>query len=299
MNSWLIFALLAPVFWAFGNTMDSALRKHFVKNDQALTWWLSITRIPFIIILTLVFGFEIPSKTAVVWILFGGVLWMAPFVLYYMAMEFEEASRIALMLLSVDIFTVILAFVMIGEKLGGLEFIAFAFILLGGIFAAFKRVESKWHFSKAFWLIGLASLIWALADILFKKFTISFSGFWQAFNLYLIGGLLPGLFMIVLPKKRKEIFSHFRGLDMRSWILLTINQLIAIIGTIMFAYALTIGKASLTAVILGIQPLFVILWTCVLSRMIPEVEMENFKKENLILKGASLLFIIAGLWFLG
>lgn len=295
MNSWIAFSVIAPLCWGFGNVLDAALRKKFIQSDTALTWFLAVTRLPLIIIFLAIYGVEIPSIPTAFWIIIGGILWMCPFVWYYMAIKFEEPSRVILLNQMVNIATFVAAFFMINERLNGAEFAAFAALLAGGILAAFKRISGRWHFSRAFWLIMLASIFWSLSDVIFKKYAVEFSGFAPAFSLYLLGSFLPALFALPLKKQRTGLFAHFKTLSPHGWRLLILNQIISLIGTAAFAYALTLGKASLTTVILGTQPLFAILWGFVLAKFIREVEPEDFRAENLILKAGSFALIIAGL----
>ena len=62
-----------------------------------------------------------------------------------------------------------------------------------------------------------------------------------------------------------------------------------------FGYALTLGKASLTTVILGVQPLFVFLLGVVLGPIIPSFHLEDTSRKALAFKGISFALVIGGL----
>ena len=83
MNTWLLFALLAPLLWGLTNVIDGALRRHFVKSDWALTWMVAVTRLPFVILFFLIGGIEIPSIFVILVMFLGGVLWTFPMLFYY------------------------------------------------------------------------------------------------------------------------------------------------------------------------------------------------------------------------
>ncbi len=298
MNSWFFFALLAPFLWGFTNVIDGALRRHFVKSDMALTWWVAITRLPFVIFFFVIAGIEIPNALVIVFMFLGGILWILPLVLYYKVMEFEEPSRVVLLMQLVPLFTLLIAFFALQERLTPGQIVAFALLIGGGGIASLKRLEGVWHFSKAFLLMILATFFWASSDVIFKKFEPAFSTFLAAFAFYFLGSFLTSMIMIAHPHGRKNILKHFTKLPARAWWLLVIVQVVGISGSISFAYALTLGKASLTAVLIGIQPLFVLGFGMLLSLFIREIRKEDLSKQALLLKGISFALILIGLVFL-
>ncbi len=122
--------------------------------------------------------------------------------------------------------------------------------------------------------------------------------FLGAFAIYFSGSSLCSLIMLLIPRGRALITKHFSALPLRGLGILLFNQAIGITGTFTFAYALTKGSASLTAVFVGIQPLFVIAWSLILSRVFREVAIEDLSKKTLALKAASFVCILIGLAYL-
>ena len=296
MNNWLIFALLPPILWGFTNVLDSALRKNFIKSDFALTWFVAFTRLPFVILFFLISGFYIPDITSVLLMLIGGILWTyPPMILYFKAMETEDASRISLLMQLVPVFTLLIAFFALGEVLTINQGLAFVILIIGGIFASLKKTEKNWHFSKAFLLIGIAGFLWATSDVLFKKLETVFPDFLSAFAFFFLGSFLASMFMLMHADGRSKVLNHFTILSKRGWIMIIATQTLGIIGSISFAYALTLGKASLTAVMIGIQPLFALGFGLILAQFIKEIHREDLSKKTLLLKGLSFVLIIVGL----
>ncbi|GEM_PF-1690666 len=297
MNSWLLLSLLAPLLWGFTNAMDTAVRRHFIKSDYAATWFLAMTRLPVIIALLMFIDWRAPSST-IMWMLIAGALWITPFIFYYRAMEFEEPSRIVLIFQMSHLFVLLFAFLLIGENLSLEQLWGFLLLLSGGIFAGIKRLEGLWRLSRAFWIILIGTTIWALADVLFKKMEPGFPNFMAALLWYLVGSFIPCILVLVFPKWRRLLKTSFHKLPGRTWFLISLNQVFGLGGTIIFAYALTLGKASLTSVMIGVQPLLALLWGFLLSRWIPEVAREDVHRSTLLMKGASLVLILGGLFIL-
>jgi len=298
MNSWLLFSLLAPLLWAFSNVIDSAARRHFVKSDLAMSWLASLTRLPIIPLFFWWGGFQVPALGTVLWLILAGLLWTLPFILYYKSLAFEETSRVVLFLEFLPMLTMVIAYGFIGEKLTLIQGLAFVVILLGNVLAAFRRGIGRWHFSKAFALMMLANLGWALGDVLFKKHAAGFDNFFVPAAFYAMGMFLFALMFCVHPKVLRSMTHPFRGLPSRAWKLIILDEATGLLGTFAFAYALTLGPASLTAVLTGIQPIAAFLISLVLARTIPEITREEVTKSALSFKGIAFVLVAIGLWML-
>ncbi|MFH0820311.1 MAG: DMT family transporter [Candidatus Peregrinibacteria bacterium] len=298
MNNWFFFSLAAPLLWAFCNVIDTTARRHFVKSDVALSWLASITRLPLIPILFWLGGWQIPALGTALGLLVAGLFWLLPFAFYYKALATEETSRVILFLELQPVFTLGIAFVLIGEKLTGIQGWAFLLILLGNLMAALKHFEGKWHFSKAFAFVLLAGAGWALSDVLFKKYAANFDNYFASAAIYSLGMFFLAPMLMVRREWFKSIVSHFRGLSRRIWKFLAFDIIAGLLGTLVFSYALTLGKASLTMVVSGMQPLFVFVLGLILIRFIPEVAREDMSKSALGLKGFAFALMVIGLWML-
>lgn len=294
--NWIVFTLAAPLLWAFTNILDSSIRRRYIKNDYFMMWTSAILRLPVVLIFLFIFGFEFPGWTTAVGMLFAGVLWTAMFVPYLKALKFEEASRVALFLQIISIFSLVLAYFLLGESLNIQQSFAFILILLGGILAAIKYLDKMWHFSRAFWLILIASFFWSCADVLFKLFSFGFASFMTAFTWFLFGSFLTGFITLLVPNLRKEVLTfNFSKVPLRGWIMQISSIIIGIIGSLSFAYALTLGKVALTTVFAQTQPLFVVFLTLILSRFVIDIEKEDISFKALAFKSLSFVIIMLGI----
>lgn len=295
MNLWFLLSLFVPVAWGFANVLDSASRRHFIKSDAALTWFLTVTRLPVIAAIILFAGFH-PAETPVMLLmLFSGFLWMAPFILYYKALEFEEPSIVILILQTMPVFIYFIAYALLGETLDFTQWIGFVVLLLGGFLAAMKRLHGIWHMSRAFWIMLVASIFWAFSDVLFKKYAADFETFWDALAVYLAGGVIAGIAMMARSHVRTELLHNFSTLSIRGWTFIIVTQIIGLGGTIALTYAFILGKVSLTSVVSGIQPLVAFGAGILLSRFIPEVKAEKSDSTSLTLKTLAFIFTLTGL----
>lgn len=298
MSIWFIFALGAPLLWAFTNPIDAGLRQNYIKHDIILTWFVVLMRfiVAALLFVFLPLNFEFNAQFFL--LLLSGAFWTFPLILYFRAMNFEEASRVVLLIQMLPVFVFLIAFFTLGEALDTEQFLAFLLILFGGLVASFSKLESKWHFSKAFYLILFACLMWGASDVLFKYLETSFENFLTAFVIYFLGGGLPSLLILLFPRMWPQMKRDFSALPLKGWVLLFGSAFIGLAGSACFAYALTLGKASLTAVFVGVQPLFAFLFGLILSSFIKEIPRERVDYLNLLLKFAALCLIFIGLLFL-
>lgn len=298
MNNWLLFSILAPLFWGLTNPLDGGLRRYFITDDYGFMWFTMAMRWVFALIACFFLPLHFVFGVAFWGMVLAGLLWVLPFVFYFKALALEDSSRVSILLQMLPLCVLILAFILLGETLDVREFLGFLLILGGGIMAAFKHSEGKWSFSKAFWLTLLATFLWSLSDVLFKYFRPDFVNFSSAFFIYFVGGGLPILLLLFLPGERKKMTKYIRAMPLRAWLMLLISLLAGVSGTLLFTQALLIGDAALTAVFVGLQPLFAFLFALIISRLIKEVPAEDLSGINLILKAGALLVIFIGLIYL-
>ncbi|PIQ77514.1 hypothetical protein COV82_04080 [Candidatus Peregrinibacteria bacterium CG11_big_fil_rev_8_21_14_0_20_46_8] len=292
---WLFAALAAPILWAVTNLTDAALRRHHIQNDLAISWWIGITRLPIALLLLAIGGFEFPNSIAAGAIALSGVFMLLASIVYYRAMNLEEPTRVALLFQIAPIFTFTIAYIFINERLTHYQFLAFIILLAAGLLSAFKKTETRWHFSGALILIAIAELIWSSSDVIFKNFAVNFQNFVSTFGYYMLGNGLAALPFYALPKKIATFRSHIHNMTSRGWIYFWISQITSIVGMLFSALALTLGPASLTAVIFTIQPLFVFFFALLLAPYIYDFPRESFTTSSLAFKGASFALALVGI----
>ena len=75
----------------------------------------------------------------------AGFLWIFPFILYYRSIEFEETSLVVILLQLLPIFSVLVAYTVLGETLTKLQLIAFMLLFIGGLCASVKSLQGRFH----------------------------------------------------------------------------------------------------------------------------------------------------------
>jgi drug/metabolite transporter (DMT)-like permease len=228
-----------------------------------------------------------------------GMLWILPFLFYFKALETEDTSRVSVFLQMVPAFTLLNAFFILDEKLTLSQGLSFGLLLLAGLLASLKTMSGKWRPGVAFAWLTLSCLLWSLSDVLFKKFEPAFATFNSAFATYLLGSSLVALLLLIHPKMRKGSLVSLCRLPGRAWAIIGVDVTVGVVGTILFNYALTLGKASLTAAMMGVQPLAAFLIGIGLAPLMREISREDVSKRALLLKLGAFVLMVAGLAALG
>src|SRR5215831_15167189 len=118
---WLLFALLGPLSWAISTHIDKYLvDKYFHNSDTAVL--MVFTAIVGVLALPAIWFFEpnvlsLPLPAMAVMTL-SGILYMGAMLFYLRAIQSEEASAVAPLFQLATIFTLLLAYLFLNEKLG-------------------------------------------------------------------------------------------------------------------------------------------------------------------------------------
>ena len=293
MSAWLFYALLAPLLFAVVNILDKFLRdKHLgtftlsVFVGLGSLWVLAL--IPFI-------GF--PASTVVIIAgLVTGFLFFVNAFPYFQALAVEEASRvIPLWALEAPI-VLVLAFILLKERLLLNDYIGFVLVVAGAFLILTRKLSDVLRPGKAFFLMLLASTFTS-TGIIISKWLYSETSFLSVQLLMGLGtGLSALLTLLVFADKRKEFINDILKLKKATVFQLGFRQLTISIGFIVFGLALLSGSASLSTALVQLSALYVFIMATVLSRFLPHILEEKIDKKTLLTKAAAILMIIAGVF---
>jgi len=294
---WIFFALTAPVIWAVINVIEKIFVNRYIKNPYVYTAIISIILgigglliIPFN-------GLKMPSLFVFSLAIAGGLFYAYACIPYYKALEFEEVSRIVALWRFVPLFTLILAFIFLDERLNFYSYLSFFFLLTGGFLVSVRKIKHAFKLSKAFWLMILSSLLFAMG-LLLTKYVVSIYPFWDTNVLLRVGNLIGGLTLLINKKTRKEFTATVSSLNLKIKSILVGNEALNLAAIFASNYAIMIGSVSLVTALSSTQPLFVLIFAIIMSVYIPKLLKEELTKKVLLQKIIAILLMIAGVVFL-
>ena len=282
------------MLWALANVMDGALKKNLIADEVALSWLITAIRLP-VVLAMLAYSLPFSAEPkAIGLMLLSGLLLTFPLTFYYKALAHEDPSRIALILQSVPVFNLLIAYFTLNESLTSMQAIAFSILILAGMIAALRHTIKGWRLSQAFGLILLASFLWAVSDVLFKAASPAFPHYLDGFTLYMLGSFLTS-FLFLAETKGHILRAMLKAMSPKAWGYVITTSLGGFLGSAAFTFALTLGKVSLTSVLMGVQPLFVFGLGIGLHRFSRTIAPEDTSKKALLMKGLSFALVVAGL----
>ena len=297
--SWFFIALAAPFLWSLVNIIDKYLIAKYIKKQSGfggLTIFTSLIGIPAALLIGLftvgIFQVNILDKVLLLGV--GGIMVVWVY-LYFLALDIEDVSTVALWFLTIPIFGYILGYIFLGETLSFQQIIG-SLIILFGLFLI--SVNWNGHNNKFKWkflayILGSCFLI-AVTSVIFKYVAVidSFwvSSFWQYLGLSVFGILV----YCFIPRYRREFKSMVKNRGKNIFALTAIGEIFNIGGNLFSNYALLLAPVALVCIVDSFQPAIIFLITIFCTFFLPNIVKENLNKRALLLKAINIVIMLIG-----
>ena len=294
---WLLFAFSGPVLWAASTHIDKYLvDRYFQEADTVVL--IVFTSLVSICLLPFIWYFQ-PGVFALPWfsiavMIASGVLYMGAMVFYLRAIQSEEASVVAPLFQTTVFFTLLLAYIFLGETLTLNKAAGVALIVLGAVILSLDETFRLRRFKWRLVLLMLAcTFILALASVIFKFYAVR-DEFWVTTFWTYAGDVLFGLGILAVPRYCKQLMRLLRTNTGPLLALSGANELINLGGGLGVRFALLLAPVALVSAISSTTTLFVFAFGLLLSLFLPALSREDTSRANLIQKGVSALIVTAG-----
>lgn len=299
---WLILAFIAPLLWAISNFIDKFLvEKHFKGGIGTLVMYSCFIGLP-VAILVAIFNpnvFNINPATAI-FIIANGFVYIGYLFPYLKALNKADTSVVVPLFQIIPVFDYLLALLILGEVLSNMQIIGSLMIIGGavGISIKFKGKKTRLR-GDVIRLMLFACLLIAINSVMFKFFAID-TDFWTVTFWENVGLAVFGLILLISVRRyRNDFISSFKKNGKKIIALNAFNEIISIIGIIIFTYAFMFAPLALVSVINGFQPLFVFLIGATLTIFFPSLIKEELNKKIILQKVIFIGLMIWGAYLLG
>lgn len=295
---YILYALFAYSIWSFGIILDKILRTKHINDSVILTMLFGISN--FILFLFIVPFIKIgfPGIFYFLLCILTGILTLAALIPYFKALSFEDASRVIPLWQTTPLFTLLFAFIFLGERLTLNHYIGFPIILVGGILISIVKIEGVFRVSKAFWLMLLSSISFAVFEVTIK-FIYSNVDYWTSTFYVLFGFFISSLFLLFIKNYRKMLKELVLESKIKIITILIVGgSLTGLIGRLLCFLAITLGPISIISVLGGFEPLFVLIYASILSIWLPKILKEEINRKVLFIKIIAMFLMFTGLMFL-
>lgn len=300
--NWFMIALAAPILWAATNHIDKYLINKYFRNGGVgsliiFSSLIGIFVLPFILIIHPAV-FSINPILALL-IIANGSLYVLGLLPYLYALAEDEASIVVPLFQTIPVFSYVLAFFVLGERLASIQIVASLLIILGAITLSLDLNQKKIKFKKkVFWLMFLASFLIALNGLIFKYVAIQ-ENFWTTSFWEYIGFAVLSIILLLFVRSYREQFLLVVKNNKRAvlgWN--TTNEVLNIIAKIIMNFATLLAPLALVWVVNGFQPFFVLFFGIIITLFSPHFSKENLLKKHLAQKVIAILIMFIGVYLL-
>ncbi len=300
MHLWIFICAFAALANAVVNHVDKHLISKYFQgfNIGALVIITSLVGIP-VLGTVLLFHQDILNISVITafFLVLSGISVTFSTISYFLALNYDEATRVAPLFQMVPIISFILGFFFLGETLTLVQLLGSAAIMGGSVFLTAELSSGKsFQIKKSvLGLMLLASFFYAMNIFAFRVLAID-ENFWKSLFWEYIGVSSVAVFLLVfVPYYRKQLLKILRKNSKLVIGMAFSNELFVNVAKIAIHYATLIASVSMvTLTAEGLQPVFVFLVGIALTLFFPKFGKEDISPKILFQKGLSILFIVAG-----
>ncbi|HKD47708.1 MAG TPA: EamA family transporter [Rhizomicrobium sp.] len=293
---WLLFAFCGPVCWAVSTHIDKYLvDRYFRDSDPAIL--MLFTALLGVVLLPFIWWVEPsilkPPLRAIAVMTASGVLYMGAILFYLRAIQSEEASVVAPLFQASTLFTFLLAFFFLHERLGVMQLLGGGMVVGGALSLSLggelRAKRFKWRLMT---LMLAATFVLALASVLFKYFAIQ-DDFWTTTFWTFAGEGVFGALLLLNTNYRRQFGELFRQNPGAVVGVNAANELINLGGGLSVRYASLLAPVALVSAISSTTTIFVFAFGILLTLFLPKFGRENLSAGNFTRKALG-AFLIAG-----
>lgn len=291
---WIILAIVAYAVVAVANITDKLLVDRYVKDSSvvvvftgAIAALVGLVMIPFV---------GLPQFGIGEWsrVLLAGMCLQFYLIPYFRSLELEDASTVIPLAQAVPIFSFLLASFYLGEKLSGSQLFGFILILIGAIWMSVSK-QGSFRLRKVFWLMMSASFLFALSTVLFKGI-VNETNVLQSIAIESLGLGVGTLSLMLIPGYGKKVKKYLRKMPTAGYGALATSEVFYVVFRFLLLYAYSLGSVTIVSVLSGIQPVFVLVYSIVLTIILPKYFSEDMRQGTLLKKAGAFGVMLIGLW---
>ncbi|OGE91040.1 MAG: hypothetical protein A3A83_01835 [Candidatus Doudnabacteria bacterium RIFCSPLOWO2_01_FULL_48_57] len=293
--SYIAIAVVAYMLYAINGVVDKFLLTKAVKSPAVYAFYIGITS-PMTWVLA-PFGLKFVGPLDLLIAIIGGASFVVALYFLYVATRQTTISR----LLPIEgglvpIFTLVFAYLFLGERLSQTQLLAFGLMVLGAVLIAFKYEKGGWY-AKALGNATIAAVFFALSFVL-TKYIFDETNFVSGLIWTRLGFFLVSVSMLIPKTTRQKIFNAPKETSKGNIFLYYGARVSGGLAGLLQNYAISLGSVTLVNAMQGTQYAFLLVMAILLSRYYPRVLKEQISFAIFLQKIAAIILISGGLYFL-
>jgi len=294
--NWLFLAVSAQIVYTVVVFIDKYILGRAIADYRGMPIYSALIGAVFGVLIWIATGTPTLSLTDSLFVITTGVLTTFGAATYFNALSNYEASKITILFQIQPVITLLLSFLILGERITGMQLFGFVLILLATSVISIEKKLRRFRFSRVFFLILLTDLFWSSAYVIFK-FVTDNNSFSKVLSYESLGIGLGGLILYLFFPSIKNAFSKTnKQVGKRVVCFVVINEGFFLFSRLLKYYAISKGPVSLVDVVGGIQIIFAIIFGFVLTLVAPNIFKEDVSNKGLSKKIAMAGLVLIGLW---
>lgn len=300
--NWFLIALSAPALWAASNHIDKYLLEKYFKN-KGVGAQIIFSGLIYLFILPVIFLFSrgilaVPLPYILL-LIASGITEVFGFLVYLYAMEKDEASVVSPLYQMMPVLSFLVGYFWLGETLTRSQTWGSLLVIIGAIIISLDLTSVKTKFKAAvFFLIFLSSLIFVMDTAIFKVVALE-ENYWATVFWSSTGDSIMGLFFLLFIGNYRKQFLHLFKTNATALIGINVfNEVITLVGQLLFRYAILLAPLALVQTVNGFQPFFVFIIGAALTLFFPKIAQENLSKKIMIQKLIAIAAMLVGTYII-
>jgi len=249
--------------------------------------------LPILLLGVVFWGLPVPALGVLGASLITGALFNYQMLPYFKALQITDASRVVPLYQFTPFFALVFAYLFLHESLSYKALIALVLLVLGGFIISIEKVEGVFRLSKALLYMLCACILYALYLTLSRYVYLHVSYFtgmaWQT-----IGGFISVAPLLLVHKTRHDVRQVVTTMSNKIKSLFFTMEALNLLAILSVQLALVSGPAALVGALGGIQPLYILVLTALVSTWLPKILKEDTAWRTLAHKSFAVILIIAG-----
>jgi len=294
---WIYITISAYLLFSLANIGDKLVVSQYKTEPIVYAFYVGFLGIGTLIFIP--FGVIIPEAIQFFWSFLGGIFFVLALFSMYKAIEAGETTKaITLLGGSSPIFTFLLSYLFLGERLAASQLLAFIALVLAIIIISWPlELGAKKQLNKKLIFWGICAGFVFAGSFVLAKYIYLQQPFISGFFWIRMGGFLTALIIFLVPKHRKLIKIDWQRPKKQKSSLILAIQAFGGLGVLGQNYAFSLASATLVNALQAIQYAFVFVLASLLGFKIPALK-EQLNWRQILQKILAIILIAVGLYFI-
>ncbi|MCX7919161.1 MAG: EamA family transporter [bacterium] len=289
--TWLVYTLIATLLISIVNIIDKYLISKLGVKPLVPVMILGLIGAISAGVILAIEGFVILAPVHL-WLAFiCGILFILNVYFYFEAVKIEDISRIVPLYYLSPIYILVIAWFFLGERFSASKYIGILLIVSMAIVISMKDFKS-FRMSRAFWYMILASVAVSIVQVI-TKYLLNSNEFWPVFAYIRLGA-----FVALIPvywTKYPELKRQYQTAGKKPFGIIVVNETVTLFSLILYTAAIAVGFVTLVNALSATQPLFVLMFSVLLSLWYPQILKEELSKSGILIKLVAIILMFIGI----